>query len=208
MFSYPLRSLLMLYSALVLAGCATATAPPQSGFLVDYSDFTVDQNDDSLLWWERETFDWRQYNKIIVDPIAIYFHSDAEGNEIQADSLSNLISQCHQEIIAHLSDEFEVVETPGTGVLRVRSAVTNVIPANVGLNVMSTMVAFFPLDMGGASMEVEFIDTMSQVRQAAGMDTKLGIPTQVKSGFTSLGHARKACRDWSEELVVALKTNP
>ncbi len=160
------------------------------------------------MWWEQKGFDWRQYDKIMIDPVVIYFHDDAQGKGIHPDSLSKLTSQCRQEAIKQLSNDFEVVEAPGAGVLRVRAALTNVIPANAKLNVASTLLAFVPLDMGGASMEVEFIDAQSQVRQAAGMDTKLGIPTQVRAGFTSLGHARQACKEWSKELVTALKTNP
>lgn len=44
--------------------------------------------------------------------------------------------------------------------------------------------------------------------QRAGFDEKLGIPTQVHAGFTSLGHARQAGEDWVGELFIALKTNP
>lgn len=198
----------LLCFAIGLSACSSVSPPATSGFLDDYAGMMPDPKDTSLLWWERDGFDWRGYEAVAVDPIVIYFHPESEGREIRAEALAGLAIDCRAAIVQQLESEYRVVEKPDAGVMRVRAAMTDVIPANVGLNILTTVVAFVPLDMGGAAMEVEFIDGGSGERVAAGIDEKLGIPTQLRAGFTSLGHARRACDDWAEELLIALKTNP
>jgi hypothetical protein len=92
--------------------------------------------------------------------------------------------------------------------LRIRAAITDVAPANPALNVVTTAVAFAPLDLGGAAIEAEFLDSMTGQRLAAMTERKKGSVTNLKGGFTELGHARSALKEWAVELKLALQTNP
>ncbi|MBU1727536.1 MAG: DUF3313 domain-containing protein, partial [Candidatus Omnitrophica bacterium] len=60
-----------------------------------------------------------------------------------------------------------------------------------------------PLDMGGAAIEAEFLDSETGERLGAIVDMKLGTPLDI-SGFTSLGHAKGAFQRWAKELKQAL----
>ena len=192
----------------VLAGCAS-TPPPQSGFLADYPDLKPDRYGNArLLWWEKSDFDWKHYHKLMIDPIVVYYHPKAENKEIRPDDLKRLTDEFRDVVITELGENFPVVNTPGSDVLRVRAAITEIIPASPALNVVTTLLAFVPLDMGGASIEAEFIDSMSNERVAAMVELKLGTPTDLKSGFTSLGHARASFKSWAVELKRALETGP
>jgi len=62
--------------------------------------------------------------------------------------------------------------------------------------------------LGAFAIEVEFLDSQTGERLAAGVDQKLGTPFDGVSGFTRLGHARAAFGEWAHELRVALETNP
>lgn len=202
------QSVLLVATILLTASCATTAPPPTSGFLADYEGFEVDAADESLLWWEREDFDWTDYDSVIIDPVSIYYHPDAQGREILPEELAKLTSAFYQNVVDELGEEYSIVEQPGADVLRIRCAITDVIPVKATLNVATSLIAFVPVDMGGAAIEVEFLDSVTGDRLAAGVDQKLGTPVDGVSGFTRLGHAKSAFREWAKELRVALETNP
>lgn len=197
-----------LVAVVVLVGCASKP-PPRSGFLANYPDLKPDRyGNEQLLWWERPDFDWKRYQKLMIDPVVVYYHPKAKNKEIRPDDLKLLTDEFRDVVIAELGESFPVVNTPGPGVLRVRAAITEIIPASPTLNVITTALAFVPLDMGGASIEAEFIDATTNQRMAAMVELKLGTPTDLSSGFTSLGHARASFKTWATELKRALETGP
>jgi hypothetical protein len=196
-----------LVAVVVLAGCAS-TPPPRSGFLVDYPDLKPDPGNPQLLWWEKPDFDWKRYHKLMIDPVVMYYDPKAKNQEIRPDDLNRLADAFRDVVIAELGNSYPVVNTPGRDVLRVRAAITEIIPASLAVNVVTTLVAFVPLDMGGAAIEAEFIDSMTNERVAAMVERKLGTPFDLKSGFTSLGHARASFKSWAAELKRALETGP
>lgn len=199
---------LIVFVLSLVAGCATPSPPVASGFLGGYEDLTVDPNDESLLWWERDGFNWTQYRAVMLDPVTIYFHPEAQGREILPDELKKLTDAFRDEVVEALGDAYPVVDTPAADVLRIRCAVTDIVPSNAALNVATSLIAFVPVDMGGAAIEVEFLDSETGERLAASVDQKLGTPFDGVSGFTRLGHARGAFKAWAMELRTALETNP
>ncbi len=191
-----------------ITGCATVAPPPVSGFLENYEDLTVDPNDSSLLWWEVKNFDWRDYNQLMIDPITIMFHPESEGNAIQPERLVELTDSFMAALTEQLGGDYKTTDAPGPGVLRIQAAITDIKTVNAALNVTTALVAFVPVDMGGASMEVRFLESDTGRLLAKGMDQKLGVPTQIRAGFTELGHAKQAANEWAKELYTVLKTNP
>jgi hypothetical protein len=59
----------------------------------------------------------REYRKFIVDPSAIYFQPGSAYwiNQAKSDELASFF---RQEVVASLSDSYQIVENPGPGVLR------------------------------------------------------------------------------------------
>lgn len=200
--------LVFLVSVVVLAGCASTPAT-RSGFLADYPDLKPDRyGNPHLLWWEKPGFDWKRYQKLMIDPVVMYYDPKAKNQEIRPEDLNRLANEFREVVIAELGNDFPVVNTPGPDVLRVRAAITEIIPANPAVNVVTTLIAFVPLDMGGAAIEAEFIDSMTNERVAAMVERKLGTPFDLQSGFTSLGHAKASFKSWAAELKRALETGP
>ena len=193
---------------ILTTGCATTSPPEVSGFLGSYEEFNVDPVDESLLWWEQEGFDWSKYRAVMLDPVTIYFDPEAKDREILPDELKKLTDGFREAVIEELGDTYPVVDIPADDVLRIRCAITDIVPSNVALNFATSLVAFVPFDMGGAAIEVEFLNSVTGERLAASVDQKLGTPFDGVSGFTRLGHATGAFREWARELRVALDTNP
>jgi hypothetical protein len=195
-------------STVVIAGCATTGPPPVSGFLGSYDAFVADPRDPSLLWWERENFDWTHYRGVILDPVTVFYHPEASGGEIRPEELLKLTTVFRETVVEAFGDDYRVTDLPAADILRVRCAITDVIPVRPALNALTSAVAMVAVDVGGAAIEVEFLDSVTGERLAAGVDQKLGSPIDGLSGLTRLGAARAAFRDWARELRAALETNP
>jgi hypothetical protein len=194
--------------SLALTGCATMGPPPPSGFLSSYDGLRADPADDSLLWWERDGFDWSAYRGVILEPIAVYYHPESSDREIRPDELKQLTDSFREAVIAHLGDDYRVTDEPAADVLRIRCAITDVIPVRPALNAFTSLVAVVAVDVGGAAIEVEFLDSVTGERLAAGVDKKLGKQIDGMASMQRLGQARRAFDDWARELRVALETNP
>lgn len=176
---------------------------PKSGFLKDYSQFQADPKDKSLLWYEKKGTDWKRFKKLMIEPAVVYLHPEARNRAIQPEELEKLTAYFRETVVKEVQDQYPVVDTPGPDVLRIRAAITDVIPVKPVTNILSTAVIGIPLDMGGAAIEAEFLDSETGERLGAVVDLKLGTPLDV-SGFTPLGHARSAFRQWAKELKQAL----
>ena len=62
-----------------------------------------------------------------------------------------------------LSENFEIVDKPGRGVLLFRSAITDILPNKVYLNIhwSTTLIGG---GIGGASLEAELVDSVTKER--------------------------------------------
>lgn len=190
---------------MALTGCATA--PVRSGYLGNYEGFMPDPKDKSLLWWEKADFDWRHYRQILLDPVRIRIAPKLE-RQFTSEELNALTEYFEKTVHDALGQKYPVVNEPGPDVLRIRAAITDIDPSNPALNLLTTAVVFVPVDMGGASLEAEFLDSVTGERLAAMVDRKTGTPIQLAGGFKRLGHAKAAFETWAEELKIALDTNP
>src|SRR5271166_1229242 len=101
----------------------------ESGFLGDYSKLQPDpKNADLLIYWKNPDV-LKTSNKFILDRIAIYLLPEAAGRAIDPDDLAKLAQDFSQAITDELkSGHYEVVATPGPGVMVLRVAITNLEP--------------------------------------------------------------------------------
>jgi len=194
--------LLIFLFTFLITGCATMKTP-KSGFLGDYSLFQVDPKDKSLLWYEKEGTDWKRFTKLMIDPVVVYYHPAARNRQIEPQELQKLTEYFREVVVQEVEDKYPVVDKAGPDVLRVRAAITDVIPVNVAANIVAAAAIGIPLDMGGAAIEAEFLDSETGERLGAIVDMKLGTPLDMR-GFTSLGHARSAFQKWAKEFKQAL----
>jgi hypothetical protein len=195
----------MIVAFIFVAGCATA--PPGSGFLKDYSLLQRDPDDESLLWWEKEGVDWKRYKKLMIDRVVVYYNPAAENRQIEPDVLKELTDYFRTVVIEEVQDTYPVVDAPGPDVLRIRAAITDLIPANPFVNIVMTVGVAVPVDMGGASMEAMFLDSTTNELLGAVVDCKKGTPVDINmlKGFTTWGYAKGAFRDWAELLKESLE---
>lgn len=210
--------LLVTLAAAAAAGCASGgssraatgpAAPPRtSGFLGDYSRLTPSHDDEDLLWYEAEDFDWRDYRRIMIDPLQVHLPPTSRAESIDPDRIRALTETFRGAVQDSLGDVYPIVQTPADDVLRIRAAITDLDPARPGVNILTALLLPVRFDLGGAAIEVELLDAVTGKRMAAMVDRKRGSHFNAWRGFSKWGDTRSAFRQWAEELAAALATNP
>lgn len=186
-------------------GCASPVTP--SGFLGDYSTLKPLSEDPAILYFEKPNVDWKPYAKLFFDPLVVYYSPDARNRQIDPAELNKLTDYFYRAVVDAVKDAYPIVSKREPGVLRIRAAITDLVPASPAVNVVTTAAVMIPLDMGGAAMEAEFLDAVTNERLAAIVDRKKALPLSPRefiAGFTTWGHAKIAFDRWAKELRQAL----
>lgn len=183
-------------------GCAAVKS--QHSLMDNEIELKQCKEDMSKFWWEKPGFDWHDYNKIMLEPMAVKL----DRKTFKKGELQTAVNDFRKITAEGLGPEYPVVDQPGPTVLRVQAALTDIDTCSPALNALSTAALFVPLDMGGAAIEVEFYNSITGERVAAMVDRKTGTPLQFKSSFSRFGHAKGAFEQWAKELKQALAANP
>jgi hypothetical protein len=188
-----------------------------SGFLGDYSALVPDPKNSELLVYEKDPSVLSRYNKFIFDPITIYLLPEAENRGIDADDLDRLAKYFEDAVADELtkSGKYQMVTTPGPGVLILRVAITNVEPTGGKKNAVvkgaatAASVTVAPgvglavprLSVGKVGIEGEMVDSESGERMAAFVTSKAG--RRWFSGlntFKTWGDIEAAFRTWAKNF--------
>ncbi len=254
MFKKTLILILLLSASYLLTGCASppttsvdndttgkeaaAVATPAEaahsfgdykaqGFLTDYSNISKTQDDYGSYRYVDSTADFSKYNKLLVDRIKIFFMEDSEYKGIDPDELKALTDYFYEAINKAMGDTYPMVTEVGPDVLRLRVAITDLVPNNVAASVTTLLVPFLWVadagtgvatgDAGGtvftgqATLELEVLDSVSSKQLGARIETETGqkynyahgIATGVKGyihSYSKWAYTKKAMDDWAQLL--------
>jgi hypothetical protein len=198
----------------MLVGCASTSKETPSGFLQNYPQFQPGPSDGVDQIYTKPGTDLSKYRRVMLDEAQFYLKKSAAEQGIQASELKELSDTFHRAIFEALGNAFPLVSEPGDDVLRIRLAVTNietsnpavsgittVLPVGLAISVAKKATTGSYTGVGGASMEVEFLDSMTNERLAAAIDTFNG---SKMSGFSKLGATKEAFEFWAKRLRVTL----
>ena len=175
----------------------------KSGFLQDYSLLTPDDPMKMVNWlYTNEKVDIGPYNKIMLDDLVFFISKDADYKGFEANELAELGEAFQKAMIMNLSGVYEFTDTPGPGVMRLRMAVTNLVPSN---SVAGTVTTIIPvglalshvkkavtgshIGMGEVAIESELLDSQTNEILAAVIDSKTGAKYKVGKSTSKWGHA-------------------
>ncbi len=208
------KLLVILLTGFVLCGCAATPKVEHSVFLQDLPKFQPGPSDGMDQIYIRPGADLRKYNRVMLDEVQFFLKQDAATQGLQASELKELADTFHRAIFEALGTAYPVVTEPGADVLRIRVAITDIVTSNPAVSGITTVL---PVGLavsvgkkaaggsysgvGGASMEVEFLDSMADARLAAAIDTFNG---SKMSGFSKLGATKEAFEFWAKRLRVTL----
>ncbi|MFT5387559.1 MAG: hypothetical protein ACI9E5_000690 [Candidatus Omnitrophota bacterium] len=194
-----MHSLILLLILFVFIGCSTTTST-RTGFLGNYSNFYPSKAYEGMLIDHAANKDIAEYQYFIIDPVLIYFTASSESVGVDRETLNELTLYFEEKLEDKLSKNYTVVTTPGPGVLRVRIAITDIVPNKPYLNAhWATKVT--KAGIGGASIEVEFLDSQTNERIAAVIDDRQGRSIRYHKGMTKWGYTKDALLKWATMLA-------
>jgi hypothetical protein len=192
-------------------GCAAKVK--HSGFLKDYPEFEQGPAGGVDLIYLKEGVDFKQYDKVMMDFVQFWFKDGTEYKGIHIHELNELAAAFNKAMADVLKDAYPIVDDPGPDVLRIRFAITDVIPSRPALN---TITAVTPVGLalstvkkgvtgthtfvGEASMEAELLDSLTNERLGAAIDRKAAGKYKIVKGMTKWGHAKDAFNFWAKRL--------
>jgi len=179
--------------------------PAQSGFLGDYPRMRPSPRISGAWGWWHPRKRISDYLKIMIDPVTVFLHPQAQSRGVNPDELKELADYFRYQMVSRIlsSGKYEIVHAAGPGVLRIRAAITDVQPSKVLLNV-TPVVGATGVGVGGASMEAECLDTESGERILAVIATRKGDPFEVQQGSSKWGDTQAVLREWAQVLREAL----
>ena len=183
----------------LLTGCQAQKAA-YSGFLGDYSKLRPSSDVEDALYYQNPAKSLKDYDKFMIDPVLVHFAPNAKGTALDPAKLKKLTDYAYDELTKALSERYTVVNTKGPGVLRLRSALTDIKKTKPAMNI-SPVTKLSGLGLGGASMEAEALESQTGERVFAVVDTRPGTLLAIGPGLDPIGHAKQVIRHWIKRFV-------
>jgi hypothetical protein len=233
---YGLLTTACLSGALLLSGCATSPTTAESykasGFIdqATYAKLEPDSDGSGALVYRKPGFNLKNYNKLMLDSIKIWYKDNAEYKGIDPEQLKMLTGYFQRALVKALEPAYPIVDKPGAEVLRIRTAITELTPTNPGMSVVTLLLPFGTVAdvaagrgtggtfyLGDTAIEAEFRDSLSNELLAAyvekrfgkkyDIDTSQGAESAVNKtvdsyarAYTTWGYAEQAFDYWAWKL--------
>jgi hypothetical protein len=204
------RLLVLAMGLILLAGCAS---PQIQGVLVpkEYvSQFEVSPLDKDALRWVRPGYNFAKYNKVMVDYVVFALAPDSNYKGIDAVEMKKLADAASKALVDALKEKHPVVSEPGPDVGRIKfaitdlspsrpavSAVSSVVPAAIGINIIEKAVTGEWAGSGMTKAEVLVLDSMTNEVIAAGYGNYSATMT---GRYTKWGQVEDAFKHWAADL--------
>jgi hypothetical protein len=184
------------------------------GFLSDYSKLAPEGGESKAYRYRDSSADIKKYNKLMIDRIKIWFKDDAEYKGIDPTELKEIADYFHKAITDAMSDKYEIVRETGPDVMRLRIAITDLVPNKPEASVVTLVVPFLwageagagaaegeagstPF-VGEATIELEAMDSQSSKQLAAYIETRVGKKYVWNKGVAEgVGQYTKAYSTWA-----------
>jgi hypothetical protein len=123
--------LVMAFFALALVAGATAAedkaaTPQNSGFLGDYSKLAPVADNPNARRWVNKDFDFKPYKKILLEPVEVWVSPTSEYKGASPTVLKRMGDNFTASFKKALQPGYQLVDKAGTGVLRIRLAITGI----------------------------------------------------------------------------------
>ena len=199
---YPIKLIFMCITlAFVFTGCGSGPQP-KTGFLSDYSKLQQSPDYDETMVYFNPALPLKNYNKFIVEPVKIFLSKKGKDRGVDPSKLREVADYFHEQMVAELEKSgYQVVSSAGPGTLRMKTAITEVVPAKIAMNIHPGTI-LTGVGLGGASAEAEFVDSQSGKVVAAGTDSQKG--ERGFGGMTKYGNAKNVAERWAKRIAIRL----
>lgn len=236
-----LTIILVCLPTLVEAGLSkTVVAPLPSfgnyqakGFLSDYAKIRHVGGDSRAFVYSDNTVNRARYRKLMLDPIKIQTKRHTWPRP-DSPVFGELAAYFRNAIMGAVADSYQIVDTPGPDVLRLRVAVADLEPNDPGISLITLVVPFLWIgeasagaaqgDIGStpfagqAVVEMEIVDSLTNIQIAAYIERRVGKKYNWEAGFATglssymkafftWAYTKDAFNLWADKLKSELKPN-
>lgn len=138
------------------------------------------------------------YRAFIVEPMEFLPSETVRGLPIDGADGAALAAALREETIRSLSAVYTVVATPGPGVASIRAAITGV--AASSKDPVTGLVR-----IGGASVEMEIVDSVTRERLAAAVESDVVDDAAAPAGADPYSDARLVFGHWAARLSMWIR---
>jgi putative nucleotidyltransferase with HDIG domain len=163
------------------------------------------------LRWIKPGIDLTRFRGLMFDRVIFFFAPDSEYKGMDPQELKKLANLFHREFKNELKKKYPLVNAPGTGVVRIRFAITDLKQSRPVLSDIWSSGISLPnsekclktswADSGATSMEVLVLDSMTNIPIMAAIDDQ---KTGLKEKFTKWGSAEDAFKFWAHRTRLFL----
>lgn len=194
---------------------SAATPPAHSEFLGNTALLVPAPRDPHALIYIKEGLNLGAYNKLLVDEIQYSYAEDSPYKGIRASDLDRISHSAFESLQKAVAGRFEIVDSPGPGVLHLRTAITGIRAAHKPKHLLSyTPVGLLKqgvekatgsdIVLRGATAEVELLDSVSGERLIAVMDPYAGYKSEA-TDTASWKEVNRTLETWAQRLAQQIQ---
>lgn len=209
-------------AALLLTGCVTsqqARSVKPSAFLGKSASLLEKgrKGEDALLVYRKPGTDWHSYDRIILEPVAIWGMESSTLPAAELADYQKLVDNFYLMLKEKLSKNYSLTDQPGPGVFRLQAALINGAQANKTLKVAKVIAPYAgyadvlwtfatgkPAFTGEVSLEYTIKDARTGELLGEGADRRVGGNQIGKQTLTSWGDVQSILLYWSDAAVYWL----
>jgi hypothetical protein len=110
-------------------------------FMSDYSTLKPDADGKAMVY-AKPGFDFKGYDKVMVDRLTFFYKGDADYKGIDPTELKALADYFHDVFVKDLGKDYPLVNETGPNVLRIRAAITEMVPNKPLVSVVTLVVPY------------------------------------------------------------------
>ncbi len=167
-----------------------------SGFLVDYAKLRPSPRHPSTLY--EQSAKLASYTAFIVEPMIVLPARTARGTSVTDAESRELARILHEETVEAIRATHPVVTEPGPNVAVIRAAVTALAASQVD-------PATGQVQIGGAAVEIEILDSLTRERLAAAVESDVVRDAAQPVGDDRFSDASLVFRHWASRLYLWIR---
>jgi hypothetical protein len=214
-----LLSGMMATAAIADDDASDAKPVPQIGFLSDYDKLQPVADGGGAQCWRTPDVARSKYSKVLIEHMEISIDPNSKQKSIDPQNTAALTQYFHDSLVTALQPTLQEVQEAGPDVLRIRIALTDLIPTNTAESVVDTVIPFgFVVDfasgaatkrpagsaayLGETGFQAQFRDGGSGKVIAECADTSVG-----RKYAADLNHgAKDAAKTWASGYADSFST--
>jgi len=153
---------------MTLAGCSATQAPQNpitqqeapravpafSGFLGDYTKLQVGSENQAAYRYVNPSVNWTQYHAVMIAPVTFW---GSDNSSVSPKDQETLCDYFQKSLTEHLSKNFQIVDQPGPGVMKIEVAIVDPTAATPVLRTASVVIPQgAPLGSGKRARDRQF----------------------------------------------------